>query len=126
MSAAACYNNIMDDFALGYLFHRFFYRIFDFFRHWYIDGSRMIGHTFITTLENIDRSFAVKITLDHFFEPLYKDYSLIGRILGFIFRSGRVAFGIFIYALIGICFAFAYLAWVAIPPTLLFFSIWKI
>ena len=90
----------MDDFALGYLLHRFFYRIFDFFRHWYVDGSRVIAHTFISTLERIDRSLAVKITLQHFFEPLYKDYSIIGRILGVFFRSIRILIGGVAYAVI--------------------------
>jgi hypothetical protein len=116
----------MDDFALGYLFYRFFYRIFDFFRHWYVGGSRMIAHAFISTLEHIDQSFAVKITIEHFFEPLYKDYSAIGRILGFIFRSARVVIGVVIYAAIAAWFAGVYLIWIAIPPALLFFSVWKI
>ena len=112
----------MDDFALGYLFHRFFYRIADFFRHWYIDGSRIIAHVFITTLEDLDRSFAVKITLVHFFEPLYKDYSIVGRVLGFIFRSIRVAIGAIVYVFITGCFIVAYLAWISIPPLLLFYA----
>jgi len=116
----------MDDFAIGYLFHRFFYRIFDFFRHWYVAGSRMIAHAFILTLEDTDRSFAVKITLQHFFEPLYKDYSVIGRILGIIFRFVRVAVGGAVYVVVALCFVGIYLVWIAIPPTLLFFSVWKI
>ena len=122
----ACYNKAMDDFALGYLLHRFFYRIFDFFRHWYVGGSRIIAHAFISTLENIDRSLAVKITLQHFFEPLYKDYSVIGRLLGIIFRSFRVVFGILIYVAIAACFAVAYVAWILALPTLIFFSIRKL
>jgi hypothetical protein len=113
----------MDDFALGYLLHRFFYRIFDFVRHLYVHGSRMIAHQFISTLESADKSFAVKITLSHFFEPLYKDYSIIGRILGFIFRLVRVVIGLVIYAAITVCFAIAYVVWVLAPVALVFFSI---
>jgi len=116
----------MDDFALGYLLHRFFYRIYDFFRHWYVGGSRLIAHTFISTLENIDRSFAVKITLQHFFEPLYKDYSMIGRILGVFFRSVRILIGGMVYAAVTAFFALAYVAWIVALPALLFFSVWKI
>ncbi len=116
----------MDDFAVGYLLHRFFYRILSFFRHWYVGGSRMIAHTFLSTLENIDQSLAIKITLEHFFEPLYKDYSIIGRILGVIFRLARVAIGVVVYFVIAVCFAIAYLAWLAVPPALLYFSVRKI
>jgi hypothetical protein len=116
----------MDDFALGYLFHRFFYRIFDFFRHWYVGGSRVIAHTFISTLERIDRSLAVKITLQHFFEPLYKDYSMIGRILGVFFRSARILMGGVVYVVVTAFFAVVYLTWLMVPPALLFFSVWKL
>ena len=116
----------MDDFALGYLLHRFFYRIFDFFRDWYVGGSRVIAHAFITTLEDIDRSFAVKITLQHFFEPLYKDYSAIGRLLGIFFRSARIVIGAVVYLIVAICFAAAYAVWIATPPVLIFFSLSKL
>ncbi len=115
----------MDDFALGYLLHRFFYRIFDFFRQWYAGGSRMIAHAFISTLENMDRSLAVKITLQHFFEPLYKDYSVIGRILGIFFRFIRIVLGGVVYAAIAVLFAGAYVIWIVTPPALLFFAAWK-
>jgi hypothetical protein len=113
----------MDDFALGYLLHRFFYRIFDFIRHWYVGGSRVIAHEFISTLETADKSFAVKITISHFFEPLYKDYSVIGRILGFIFRLVRVAIGLVVYIVIAIGFALIYIIWVLVLPILILFAI---
>lgn len=116
----------MDDFALGYLLHRFFYRIFYFFRSWYVGGSRMIAHGFISVLESMDRSLAVKITLAHFFEPLYKDYSIIGRILGIIFRFFRVVIGAVIYAVVAVFFIVAYVAWVAVPPVLIFLALQKI
>ena len=37
------------DFSLIYLVHRFFYRFFDFFHHWYVDGSRWFGRKFMGT-----------------------------------------------------------------------------
>lgn len=122
----SCYNKFMEDFAVGYLFYRFFYRIIDFFRHWYVGGSRVIAHGFMITLEHLDQSFAVKITLLHFFEPLYKDYSAIGRVLGIIFRTFRVLIGAVIYLLITICFAIGYLAWISVPPVLLFLIVREI
>lgn len=109
------------DFAFVYLIQQFFYRFFDFFHHWYVDGSRTIGHRFISALESADRSFAVKITLLHFFEPLYKDYSVIGRILGFFFRTGRIIVGTIAYLVIALFFAVAYIIWLAIPAATLFY-----
>ena len=109
------------DFAPVYLIQRLFYRVGDFFHHWYVDGSRTIGNKFIVTLEAADQSFAVKITLRHFFEPLYKDYSVIGRILGVVFRTGRVLVGGVFYLLIALVFAVVYLAWLLVPVVLLWY-----
>src|ERR1700722_10341701 len=102
------------DFAPVYLLKRFFYHIVDFFHHWYVDGSRAIANKYILTLEVADQSFAVKITLRHFFEPLYKDYSVIGRILGFVLRTGRIIVGGIVYLLISIGFALVYIIWLGI------------
>ena len=111
------------DFAPAYLLTRFIYRLVDFFHHWYVDGSRSIGHRFISTLEGTDRSFALKITLRYFFQPLYKDYSIIGRILGIIFRSGRIVMGVAAYLLISLVFLAIYLAWIATPAIILFYAV---
>jgi hypothetical protein len=114
------------DFALVYLAERFLYRSIDFFHHWYVDGSRVIIHRFISTLESLDRSLAVKITLLHFFEPLYKDYTIIGRILGVIFRTGRILVGSVVYLFLLAVFGVLYLVWLAIPAIILFYAFRKI
>src|SRR6185436_3340892 len=109
------------DFAPIYLVRRFFYRFFDFFTHWYVDGSRAFGRTFIETLANIDQIIALKITLRYFFQPLYKDYTIMGRILGVIFRTLRILLGIIIYPIIIAAVLAVYLVWVAIPVLILIF-----
>lgn len=113
----------MDNFALGYLLHRFLYRFFDFFHHWYVDGSRTIANRFIGTLEEIDQTLAVAITLKYFFEPLYKDYSVIGRILGLVFRTVRILIGVVVYSGITLIFLGFYLVWTATPATIIFLII---
>ncbi|MGC9968299.1 MAG: hypothetical protein ABSC29_01030 [Minisyncoccia bacterium] len=110
------------DFAPVYLVQRFFYRLVDFFRHWYIDGSRAVGHRFITALEEADRSLAVKITLRYFFRPLYGDYTVVGRILGIVFRTGRILIGAVVYAVIAAFFLLFYLAWLAAPIVIIFYA----
>jgi hypothetical protein len=110
------------DFAPVYLIQRFFYRLVDFFHHWYVDGSRVIGHRFISALEKTDQSLAIKITIRYFFQPLYKDYTVIGRILGVIFRSGRIAIGAVVYLVIVALFALFYLAWLATPAIIIFYA----
>jgi hypothetical protein len=110
------------DFSVVYLARRFFYRFVDFFHHWYVDGSRAIARRFMGAITAADQSFAVAITLRHFFEPLYKDYSVIGRILGIVFRAGRVAIGGAFYLLIALVFALIYLIWIAIPAVIIFYA----
>jgi len=110
------------DFAPAYLIQRFFYRLVDFFHHWYVDGSRVIGHRFVTALEEADRSLAIKITLRYFFQPLYRDYSIIGRILGVIFRTGRILIGLVVYSVIIALFLVLYLAWLLVPPLIVFYA----
>jgi hypothetical protein len=110
------------DFSLVYLIQRFFYRIFDFFHHWYVDGTRAFGRRFMGTLTKADQSLALKITLRHFFEPLYKDYSIIGRILGVVFRSFRILIGVVFYGFIVALFLVMYLIWVAIPVLILYYA----
>ncbi|MEK7608571.1 MAG: hypothetical protein AAB495_03250 [Patescibacteria group bacterium] len=108
------------NFAFVYVVNRFFFRLSDFFHHWYIDGSRTIAHGFVSFLERVDQVIALRITFLHFFQPLYKDFTFIGRVLGVVFRSIRLIIGIAVYA--GICAFFLgfYLAWIFLP---LFFLI---
>ncbi len=110
------------DFAPAYLIQRFFYRALDFFHHWYVDGSRYLGHKFFSLLLDMDKTLAIRITIRHFFEPLYRDYSVIGRILGVVFRTGRIAIGTLFYFLITVLFVTAYLVWVAAPLALIIYA----
>jgi hypothetical protein len=110
------------NFAIIYLAHRILYRLGDFFHHWYWDGSRNFARAFIASLENLDRTFAVRLTFKFLFQPLYKDYSPVGRLLGPIFRSGRVAIGGLVYVCFALLFFFVYLAWLLLPPVLIIYA----
>ena len=107
------------DFALVYIAHRFIYRVFDFFHHWYVDGSRFFLLRFLTVFAGLEQSFAVRATFAHFFEPLYKDYSAVGRILGIPFRAGRVFIAGAFYILFAVAFAVLYILWLLTPVLLL-------
>ena len=108
------------DFALTYLVERLFYRVFEFLRHWYVSGSRYLIHSFLSFLEGLDRTIALRITLRHFFEPLYKDYTILGHILGIIFRTGRVIIGSVIYVALLALFLIFFLFYLAALPLLIF------
>lgn len=110
------------NFALTYLLGRLFYRTSEFFRHWYADGSRWFAHALLGALERLDQTFAVRITLRHFFKPLYQDYTLVGRILGPLFRVGRICSGLAIYAALTAFFLTLYGAWLLALPLIVFYG----
>ena len=105
----------MNNFAPVYIVQRFFLRIFEFFVHWYVDGIRFFWHRCLLIFGRLEQSLALRITMHHLFEPLYKDYSIVGWILGPIFRLGRVLIAGFAY-LVLFGFSFAVIAlWTALP-----------
>ncbi len=109
------------NFSLTYLVGRFIYRIFDFFHHWYADASKVFFHKFISFLESLDQTIAMRVTLRYFFQPLFKDYTFIGRILGVVFRTGRILIGLAVYAFVFVIFLAIYVLWLSAPVIMLFY-----
>lgn len=69
----------------------------------------------ISLLERLDQVLAVKITARYFLKPLYQDYSALGYILGFIFRSVRLLAGSLIYSVIILAALAIYILWAGFP-----------
>ena len=107
-------------FSLFYLVNQLIYRIIEFFKHWYIHSFYILGNFVISLLVKLDRVFAVKISIRYLFHPLYQDYTLIGYILGFIFRLIRIFAGSLVYFLILIIAGAGYLVWLLIPIFLIY------
>ncbi len=105
-----------------YLLRRLGIRILDFFRHWYIDGFLKASDWSLQVLERLDRIFAIRITLKNWLQPLYQDYSPIGYLWGFIFRSLRIFAGLILYLLFFILSVALFLLWALIP----IYAIYKI
>ncbi len=101
--------------GLIYLVNRFFYRIGEFFRHWYKDGFFFFFRGLINFLEQLDRYFALRVTFRYLFQPLYQNYTFIGYVLGFIFRSIRVSIAGLVYLLVILIWLVFYLFWAFIP-----------
>jgi len=100
---------------LIYLFKRFIYRLKEFLRHWYIKSFFIYTNFIVSFLERLDQVLALKITLRHIFQPLYGDYSILGHILGFIFRSSRIIVASFIYLCIILLAIGVYVIWLLLP-----------
>lgn len=101
---------------ITYLIKRFFYRIADFFRRWYVHGSHGYYDFVINVLRGMDYTLAWRITAKNILEPLYGDYSVIGHIIGFIVRIIRLCIATAIYAVVFAIAIAVYAVWLAIPP----------
>ena len=74
-----------------------------------------MSHHALNLLESLERTFAFHVTLRHFFEPLYQDRTILGHVLGFVFRTVRLAGGAVIYFLVICAAVVLYLGWAAFP-----------
>jgi len=107
-------------FAFVYIIYSTFVAIVEFFTHWYVGGFRAGTHWLLEVLARLDRFFAFKITLRYFGQPLFQDRSMVGYVLGFIFRTLRLAVGGVVYlVVIGIAIVF-YAAWGLLLPFILY------
>ncbi|MDP1689067.1 MAG: hypothetical protein Q8L47_02965 [bacterium] len=112
----------MTQFALVYILKNIFSQTAEFFTHWYIGGYRAISRHLIDFLEELDRTIAFRITLHYFGAPLFQDRTIIGYILGFVFRSFRLLLGGLFYIVVIALAICIYIAWAGIP----LFIIYKI
>lgn len=101
--------------VIAYFADRFRYRFLAFFRHWYLDSLRALADFFNRLLQRLDRILALRVTLRHFFEPLYQDRTFLGYVFGFFFRSGRVVVASIVYLFIVAFAILIYLAWAMLP-----------
>ncbi len=115
----------MERFAIGYIVRRFFYRVFSFARNWYVGGFLFIGRHTLAFLESLDHTFAFKVMLHHFFEPLYQDHTALGHILGLFFRASRLFAGGIIYFFVIFMAVAIYLAWAATPLIIVYRGFFK-
>lgn len=103
-----------------YLFKQVIFRLESFISHWYLGAGAFWWGKFLKVLSRLDKTFAVHITLKHWLEPLYQDRTIMGYILGFIFRTSRIIIGAVVYFFIGILFFLVFLVWALVPIYLIF------
>ncbi len=108
-----------------YLINLFTHRVFEFLEHWYIGSFRIVGEVLLGILSRLDKTFAVKVTIRHFFEPLYQDRTIIGYVFGIIFRTARLIIGASVYLFISIIVFGLYAIWLAIPVYFLARIFWN-
>lgn len=107
------------DNAFSYIIFKFFFRIREFIRHWYVRSFHVYWGYFFFILSRLDKYFALKINLRLIFKPLFGDYSFMGRILGFIFRTLRIVLALILYLFLFVFAAILYFLWFLFLPYLI-------
>jgi hypothetical protein len=108
---------------LVYLIRNFFFTIFLFFKHWYVDGWYWAYGAFLRVMRMLERHFAVRINLHYLAEPLYQQYNIAGYLIGFVFRSFRIVAGGVVYLIIAVLVLTLFIAWALVPLYLLYRSV---
>ena len=95
---------------------KFIKGIKQFFWFWYVQSSRDFWRREIAFLKQVERDIGVMINLKLITQPIFGDYSYLGRVIGPIFRLGRVLIGFIIMAASIFVVVLIYLIWIILPP----------
>ena len=98
-------------FFIGQIFHRFVL----FFNRWYRLGSIKFWVKVFDWLEALDHTWAIRINVRLWLQPLYGDYTAVGRIVGPIFRTARIIIAAILYLVILTGALAVWLIWISIP-----------
>ena len=87
-----------------------------FFHFWYVQSSKDFWNREVAFLKQIEKDLGVIINLKLIFQPIFGDYSYMGRIIGPVFRLGRVFIGFIIMVASIFIVLTIYLLWIILPP----------
>jgi len=90
--------------------------IINFFYIWYVKGSESFWNKEISFIKGVESDIGVLINLRLLFQPIFGDDSYMGRVIGPIFRMGRVFVGSVIVLVSIITAIIIYLIWIITPP----------
>lgn len=95
--------------------------ILNFFYFWYVQGTLDFWNKEAAFLRAVERDVGFIVHIKHIADPLFGDYTFLGRIIGFFFRIGFILFGFFVTAISIIFVVGLYLLWIFIPPVTFIF-----
>jgi hypothetical protein len=87
----------------------------NFFYFWYVQSSRNFWNREIAFIKQIERDMGVMVNLRLITQPIFGDYTYMGRVIGPIFRLGRVLIGFLIVLVSIVIITFVYLIWIILP-----------
>jgi len=105
---------------ISYLIRSLAHHFVSFFYDWYVRSFYLIFSKAFDSLRFLEKTIALKVTVQFWFQPLYQDYTLLGYLVGFPARTLRIIFGIALYGFVLTAFAFAYLIWALLLPIVVY------
>lgn len=109
---------------LRYLALAFWQKIQGFLEHWYKDSFFFLSEKLHILLKKLDKVFALRTSAQYIFQPMYQDRSIIGYILGFIFRAIRIVVGALTYIFLTLLWLSAYIVFISLPIAIISWGIW--
>jgi hypothetical protein len=86
-----------------------------FLAYWYAQSPARFLEAAKHGIGTLDGQFAVQDTLRNLNKPLFQDYTYQGRILGVVFRIGRVGLALVIYTVAAAAYLAAFILWLLFP-----------
>lgn len=86
---------------------------------WFIEGTIFFLRLFRNVTIYAEQAAAFTLNIRFFFVPLFGDYSLLGRVMGIIFRTLRIGFGLIFIPFVSSIVLFLFFFWLLIPFYLL-------
>ncbi|MFA6097600.1 MAG: hypothetical protein WC788_08330 [Candidatus Paceibacterota bacterium] len=90
--------------------------VLNFFYIWYVQGTIDFWNKEAAFLRGVERDVGFIVHIKHITEPLFGDYDLTGRAIGFFFRIGFILFGFLVTATSVVFVVCLYLVWIIVPP----------
>ncbi|MBU6389449.1 hypothetical protein KGQ71_02960 [Patescibacteria group bacterium] len=85
------------------------------FRYWYLQSPGWFYSAFLRSIQEFENVLAVGDTFRNLGKPLFQDYTIQGRIIGFFLRMARIGLGGFIFLLVALVYIATFVLWMVFP-----------
>lgn len=97
--------------------------IYNFLYFWYIKSSKDFWKNEVEFMRSVEREIGVMINLKLITQPIFGDYSYVGRFLGPFFRFCRVTVGLMILLISFVFTILIYIIWILLPPVAFYMTL---
>ncbi|MEI6477383.1 MAG: hypothetical protein WCO52_00090 [bacterium] len=82
---------------------------------WYVTSASWFYASFLESVASVEATLAVRDTIKNLRKPLFQDYTLQGRAIGFGLRLVRIFIGGLAFFTLGVLYGIVYVVWLFFP-----------